>query len=185
MHFLKSPFVLVLDEEQVAPTKDSALQLAAALAPPAQPFRLDPIHLRILAVLERDARISVAQLAREVGLTDNAVRYRVRKMRDLGIVRRFTCDVDPARFGRGHAVVLLLRVHDDSVLAALARRPGVASVMPTRGTYQAVVTLAARDAHEVEGMVRHLRALSGVDDVVQLETDPGAFPVPPAACLRG
>lgn len=149
-------------------------------------FRLDPIHLRILQILERDGRTSVSRIAREVGLTDNAVRYRLRKLRSSGVVRRVTVHVDPARLGRPRTAMALLKLAPTAELQRLRAHPCVAMILPTRGAYQAVLILTARDTAELDRFVLHeLRQHPGVEDVVPLDVAPDTdVPVPPSACVR-
>lgn len=150
-------------------------------------FRLDPIHLRILQILERDARTSVSRIAREVGLTDNAVRYRLRKLRSTGVVRRVTVHVDPARMGRTRTGVALLKLGPTADLARLSKHPCVAMVLPTQGRYQAVVLFTARDGADLERLVAEgLRMEPGVEEATLLSVDAGTdVPIPPSACAGG
>lgn len=155
--------------------------------PPVTPaFRLDPIHLRILQILERDARTSVSRIAREVGLTDNAVRYRLRKLRSSGVVRRVTVHVDPARLGRHGAGLVLLKLTPDADLQRLRSHPSVALLLPTRGAFQGVALLTARDAEDLERSIEHdLRRDPGVEEVTVLDVGTDAdLPVQPSACTR-
>lgn len=153
---------------------------------PPFPVRLDPIHLRILSILERDGRTPVSHIARAVGLTDNAVRYRIRKLHSMGIVRRFTVHVDPARLGRPAAAVVLLRLAPGASPNGLLTSPPVAMALPTRGPYQAMLLVVGRDNQELERYLRELRAAEGVLECTALGVGPDAeLPVLPSACTNG
>jgi Lrp/AsnC family leucine-responsive transcriptional regulator len=56
---------------------------------------IDKIDTQILAILQNDARISNAEIARQVGLAPSAVLERVRKMEERGIIRGYSTDIDP------------------------------------------------------------------------------------------
>jgi len=60
---------------------------------------LDKIGWHILEELQKDGRISYAELGRRVGLTLPAVAERIRKMEDVGIITGFRAEVDPAKIG--------------------------------------------------------------------------------------
>lgn len=60
---------------------------------------LDKIGWHILEELQKNGRISYAELGRRVGLTLPAVAERVRKMEDAGIITGFRAEVDPAKIG--------------------------------------------------------------------------------------
>lgn len=62
---------------------------------------LDATDREIIRELERDARITWAQLGRRVALTAPAVRERVRRMERAGVITGYGAWIDPARVGRG------------------------------------------------------------------------------------
>ena len=64
------------------------------------PINLDPTDRAIIRELERDARISWAQLGRIVSLTAPAVRERVRRLERAGVVTGYGAWIDPDRVGR-------------------------------------------------------------------------------------
>ncbi|HEY0049643.1 MAG TPA: Lrp/AsnC family transcriptional regulator [Pyrinomonadaceae bacterium] len=60
---------------------------------------MDAIDWKILRELQRDARISYAELGRRVGLTTPAVIERVRKLEDAGIITGYRAEIDAAKVG--------------------------------------------------------------------------------------
>jgi Lrp/AsnC family leucine-responsive transcriptional regulator len=60
---------------------------------------MDAIDWKILKEMQRDARISYAELGRRVGLTTPAVIERVRKLEDAGIITGYRAEVDAAKVG--------------------------------------------------------------------------------------
>ena len=61
---------------------------------------LDEIDLKILALLEKDARMSNNALAEAVGLTASSVHERVKKMEKRGVIKGYVAVVDPTAVGR-------------------------------------------------------------------------------------
>jgi Lrp/AsnC family leucine-responsive transcriptional regulator len=70
---------------------------------------LDEVNRRILALLSEDARQSTAQLARRVGMSAPAVRERVARLEEAGVIRGYRLDVDPAALGLPVAAWVRLR----------------------------------------------------------------------------
>jgi Lrp/AsnC family leucine-responsive transcriptional regulator len=66
---------------------------------PDQPAELDRISWQIVEELQRDARISWAELGRRVGLTTPAVADRVSRLEKLGVLRGFHADISFERLG--------------------------------------------------------------------------------------
>jgi len=60
---------------------------------------LDPVNCRLLAELHDDPRISMAALARRVGMSSPAVTERVQRLQRVGVITGFRMDVDPAALG--------------------------------------------------------------------------------------
>lgn len=60
---------------------------------------LDATDARILAALDSDARLSMSELARLVGLSPPSVSERVRRLEATGVIRGFTIDVDTRAIG--------------------------------------------------------------------------------------
>ncbi len=60
---------------------------------------IDAIDRRILFELDRNARIPEVQIAKKIGKSKEAVRYRIKKLVDSGIILRFTTWIDPIKIG--------------------------------------------------------------------------------------
>ncbi len=69
---------------------------------------VDLIDVTILKALARDARISMADLAREVGLSPPSVAERVKRLEESGVIRGYAVEVDPAALG--HALSAHIRI---------------------------------------------------------------------------
>jgi Lrp/AsnC family transcriptional regulator, leucine-responsive regulatory protein len=60
---------------------------------------LDDTNRRLLDALEEDPRASVAELGRRIGMSAPAVRERVARLEQAGVIRGYRLDVDPAAIG--------------------------------------------------------------------------------------
>ena len=77
-------------------------------------MNLDSRDLRILAMLQKDCRISNADLAREVGMSASALWRRVRAMEEAGVIERYGAVLGPARMGLTFEAIVHVRLtrHD-------------------------------------------------------------------------
>jgi len=71
---------------------------------------LDPIDLKILGLLEKDARLSNQAIGDAVGLTSSSVFERVKKLEKKGVIRGYTAVIDPAAVGRPITAFIRLMV---------------------------------------------------------------------------
>ncbi|HEX7160868.1 MAG TPA: Lrp/AsnC family transcriptional regulator [Trebonia sp.] len=60
---------------------------------------LDDVNLRILAELQDSPRLSMAELARRVGMSAPAVTERVQRLQQTGVIAGYRLDIDPAAVG--------------------------------------------------------------------------------------
>jgi Lrp/AsnC family leucine-responsive transcriptional regulator len=76
---------------------------------PAAVVALDDTDRRLLIELQADARLSLAELGRRVGLSAPAVAERVRRLTEEGVIRGFRTDVDPRALGYALSAIVRVR----------------------------------------------------------------------------
>ncbi|HEV7752061.1 MAG TPA: Lrp/AsnC family transcriptional regulator [Baekduia sp.] len=79
-----------------------------SMEPPAV-VAVDETDRRLLIELQADARLSLAELGRRVGLSAPAVAERVRRLTDDGVIRGFRTDVDPRALGYTLSAIVRVR----------------------------------------------------------------------------
>jgi len=97
---------------------------------------LDDINKRLIEHLQRDGRMSYAGLAKVVGLSEAAVRQRVQRLLDNGVMQ-IVAVTDPLSLGFARQVMVGLKVEGDmrSVAGALASIAEVDYVVICAGAY--------------------------------------------------
>jgi len=70
--------------------------------------RLDEIDKQILGMLLDDSRIPLSHISQEVGISSPAIRERMRKLEQEGIIKGFSTIVDYKKLGLGLTALLLL-----------------------------------------------------------------------------
>ena len=70
---------------------------------------LDPTNRRLLAELQQDARVSLAELGRRVGLSSPAVAERLQRLERDGVIRGYRAELDPALLGFPLTAVIRIR----------------------------------------------------------------------------
>jgi DNA-binding Lrp family transcriptional regulator len=168
----------VLSDEQVAALTPQPL----ALHEPARPPRvhLDGGDRRLVAVLARDARASVPELATATGWSPSTVRRRLEQLRVSGAVY-FDVDVDARTIGYGAVALLWLTVAPAQVAevgAALAAHPEVAFATAVTGEIQLHAVAVCQDVPELyrylTGEVAALPAVAAVETQPVLRTLKGS-----------
>lgn len=130
---------------------------------------LDAIDRRILALLQRDGRISNADLAAKVNLSASACHRRVRRLEEEGIIRDYVALLDRRKVGRQTMVFveITLSGQADEVLEAFERAvrdiPDVLECHLMSGAADYLLKVVANDTEDFARIHRqHLAKLPGV-----------------------
>lgn len=81
---------------------------------------LDEINIRLLEELQRDPRVTMAELGRRVGMSSPAVTERVRRMEDTGIICGYALAINPVPLGLPIAAYIRVRPHSGQQLPQIA-----------------------------------------------------------------
>ncbi|MGH6961253.1 MAG: Lrp/AsnC family transcriptional regulator, partial [Dongiaceae bacterium] len=112
---------------------------------------LDDIDRRILAALQRDGRLSMVDLAAQVGLSATPCLRRVKRLEQSGVITGYAATVDPAATGRSlHAFVQVnLDNHAEDTVTAFQRaimaRPEVVACYPISGEFDYLLQVMVPD----------------------------------------
>ena len=127
---------------------------------------MDTIDQQIVALLRENARRSFQDIGGRVALSAPAVKRRVDRLEADGVIRGYTAQVDPGRFGWGtHALVALYtegRMAAAEVREAVERHPEVEAAYTVAGEASAVLHVRARDTEHLEEALERIRDAPGI-----------------------
>ncbi|MEO7420926.1 MAG: Lrp/AsnC family transcriptional regulator [Ornithinibacter sp.] len=126
--------------------------------------RLDDVAKRIIELLQEDGRQSYAAIAKAVGLSEAAVRQRVQRMLEAGVMQ-IVAVTDPLQVGFRRQAMIGIRVEGDllDVGAALTAMPEVDYVVTTAGSFDILAEVVCEDDdHLLELITTRIRPLRGV-----------------------
>ncbi|MCB1887909.1 MAG: Lrp/AsnC ligand binding domain-containing protein [Rhodocyclaceae bacterium] len=135
---------------------------------------MDRIDLKILGELQADARLSMVELSRRVGLTKTPCAERVRRLERAGVIRGYHAELDPDAMGVGHIVVvqvLLSSTAERDLLRfneAVRRIPAIESCHMIAGDFDYLLKVRTRDIHEYRRVMGE--EISGLPCVKQTHT---------------
>lgn len=125
--------------------------------------RIDVVDRRILAALQTDGRMSLADLAAVVRRSPAAIRERLARLRDGGAIRIGAVLRHGAPFGRrAMGIGLQLSGGDAEVAERIAALPDLLFAARTMGHFDMILTLRAGSALEMHEVVEELRGWPGV-----------------------
>jgi Lrp/AsnC family transcriptional regulator for asnA, asnC and gidA len=129
---------------------------------------LDDVSRAIVEQLQEDGRRSYARIAAVVGLSEAAVRQRVQKLIDAGVMQ-IVAVTDPLQVGFARQAMVGVRTSGDAreVADALAGRPEIDYVVVTAGSFDVIVEVVCADDDQLLETVARIR---GTDGVTSTET---------------
>lgn len=134
---------------------------------------LDDIGLHLLRELQRDARQSFADLARQVGLTAPAVAERVRRMEATGLIQGYRAEVNRAALGLRMAAYVRIRTlpgRDGDLEQFVTAQPEVLECHEVAGEESYLLKVAASDVQHLNRLLMALSAFGATHSVMVLST---------------
>ncbi len=137
--------------------------------------QLDGVSLAIIEQLQQDGRRSYASIGKVVGLSEAAVRQRVQRLIESGVMQIVAAVTDPLQLGFARAAMLGIRVSGPTapVADALVAMDEVIYVVVTAGSIDIVAEVVARSDAElliVSDQIRRIEGVQSTETFVYLET---------------
>lgn len=117
---------------------------------------IDAIDTEILTIIQRDARISNAEIARQIDLAPSAVLERLRKLEDRGVIQGYSTRIDPRQVGMSLTVFISVRTSEcgGGVEEALAAIPEVLEVHDVAGEDCYLIKVRTSDTEALSRLLR-------------------------------
>jgi DNA-binding Lrp family transcriptional regulator len=80
---------------------------------------------KILEILQLDVRTPISKIAKEVGLSENGVRYRLEKLEKEGYIKSYTLLLNPRKFGKRILAIFNLEVEPKAMRSTLPKLVGL------------------------------------------------------------
>ena len=121
---------------------------------------VDKFDLAILKILQSDARASLQDISKIVGLSPTPCWSRIKKMEADGVIEGYTVRVNPASVGLSETVIVqvTLESHTDETLfdfgKILEQIPEVLEAYLVSGDYDYYIRIAVKDTRDYERLLR-------------------------------
>ncbi|MFG1945823.1 Lrp/AsnC family transcriptional regulator [Nonomuraea sp. NPDC048826] len=127
---------------------------------------VDEIDHRLLRLLREDGRRTFSEMAERVGLSVAAVKRRVDRLKELGVITGFTVEIDYAKLGWGIEAFTELRYPGTTPVADIVRTaatvPEVQEVFTIAGDPDALIHVRVRDLGHLQQVIDRLRRAGDV-----------------------
>ncbi|MBB5633992.1 Lrp/AsnC family transcriptional regulator for asnA, asnC and gidA [Cryobacterium mesophilum] len=129
-----------------------------------KPMQLDAVSKAIIEQLQSDGRRSYAEIGKAVGLSEAAVRQRVQKLTDSGVMQ-VVAVTDPMQLGFYRQAMIGIRVTGDTTAIAdrLARVAAIDYVVLTAGTFDILAEIVCENDEDLINLLnKEIRSIPGV-----------------------
>ena len=126
---------------------------------------LDSTDQKIMQLLREDSRKSFVDIGAKIGLSESAVRRRVKNLMDNGLIKKFTIEMGTSN--KTSAITFISvdsHVETDIICAKLMDLNGVEVIYEITGQYDIAVIITAPAISDINRCVDNLRKKEGVSD---------------------
>lgn len=130
---------------------------------------LDTTDRAIIAALTKNGRMTVRELAAQIGLSSPSVTDRIHKLEDAGAIRGYTIAVDPNVFGLGIVAHVRMRAMPGQVqrlAQMLMDTPEIVEADRVTGKDCFMTKVVVSDVHELEAVIDRFLPFSSTDTAI-------------------
>ncbi|MEI7601148.1 MAG: Lrp/AsnC family transcriptional regulator [Aestuariivirga sp.] len=151
--------------------------------------KLDEIDLRILRAMQGDGKLTIAEIAERVGLSQSPCSRRIAKLESDGIIRGRQTLLDAKKLGYGTLIIvrIKLQTHDTKMLEAFKKAvrgiPEIQIALLVLGDFDYYLRIMVRDIEHYQQLLqRKLVSLPGVREmqssvILDVVKDTGSVPI--------
>ncbi len=140
-------------------------------------MELDSVDRRLLDLLQSDAKLPYAKLAKRLGISSSGAHKRIKKLMDAGIIKKFVAVVDPQVMGKKLKAFIGVSTAPGTcrgVIAQLSRRPEVLEIHEVAGEHDLFLKLITEDTLKLNELLHEMDKIPGVSSsrtLVVLKTE--------------
>lgn len=126
---------------------------------------LDPIDEKIISILKINSRQPFVEIAKEIGLSESAIRRRVKNLMDTKLIKRFTVELDNKNRTSAITLISVTSTSDTSTVStALMSLNGVEVIYEITGQYDIAAIISSSSVAEINRCIDDVRRIEGVSD---------------------
>jgi Lrp/AsnC family leucine-responsive transcriptional regulator len=131
--------------------------------------RIDENDLTIIEMLAKNARSSLREIGAVVNLSPSSIRNRMERLVDLGVIKKYTLELDQRKLGfEVHVVVLITSTpgESDNLYHKLSKYSEITNLLRTSGPASFICMVQVRDIPQLAQFITgELEKLEGVERI--------------------
>ena len=124
---------------------------------------MDEIDKEIIRILKQDGRATYSEIGKKIGLSEGAVRKRVKDLVGSGVIKKFTLKLSLSEGAEAMALVSVNpSIPTSKISTELLKLPNVESVYEITGEYDVAIFISAMSIVEVNECIERIRKIDGI-----------------------
>jgi DNA-binding Lrp family transcriptional regulator len=129
--------------------------------------QIDKIDIKLIDSLSRDSSTTFVELARQIGISDATVHFRVRRLMSEGVIKKFTISLDYDLLGYDHLAFVGINfkpsVNVDATIDKLVNLEEVLELYEMHNSYDLFLKIRVKDFNQLRDIVENkIRALPNI-----------------------
>jgi len=132
---------------------------------------LDEVDIKILSILQDNADLTYAEIAKIVGVSTSTVFMRIKRLKEQGYIKRIVAEVNPELLGYKLKALVFLSIDVkkfNQVVEALRSVPQIKEIYDVTGEWTLVCTLLVKDHAELSKVLDEIGSIDGVESTSTL-----------------
>lgn len=140
--------------------------------------KVDNFDQKILQLLQQDARMSHAEIGRQVHLSQPAVSERIKRLEAAGVIRGYRADISPKALGYQITAMIRLSTQQGRPYAEyVASCPEIIDCYTVTGEDGAVMRVLATDVEHLQRLINELNVFGSTSTAIVLTTHVAGKPI--------
>jgi len=138
-----------------------------ALQKPPRNLWMKDLDASIIALLKRNARMSVTQMSHELGASRVTINSHIRKMEQSGIITGYTVTLGAEEFRHkvsGWIMITVDASKEEAVIDELAGMPKIARLFTTNGRWDLAAEIQTSTLESLDAAISRLRQIPGIKE---------------------
>ncbi|MCS7387239.1 MAG: Lrp/AsnC family transcriptional regulator [archaeon GB-1867-005] len=124
---------------------------------------MDEIDKEIIRILKQNGRATYSEIGKRVGLSEGAVRKRIKDLVDSGVIKKFTLKLALSEGAEAIALVSVKpSIPTSEISTELLKIPNVETVYEVTGEYDIAIIISAMNIAEVNECIERVRKIDGI-----------------------
>lgn len=130
---------------------------------------IDETDIIILKELQEDFTTSYRDIAKKLNLSVGTVHNRVKKLKEIGVIKSFAAILDAEKLGFELTAVILMQVEGEGIIEverSIAKSKSVIAVYDTTGEFDIVVIAKFKSRDELNGFIKETLKMESIKRTV-------------------